>query len=227
MNKNEALEIYKWRRGLVDSFESITSAIKSSNDLAEKNVGQLDLYSEVIKVDKVYPKVKIPNYSINIIEEVNKEVELLGIPFTYDPIDDLQIYSDVYCSHNPVNLLELVEDTKDIVILGRISDIEYRKSKKSGNPYAKIRISSLPEEYYFYLTGKRYVNNIAKMFLLNHYLFRLTFSMPTKDYPYESISIERVDNILDLDIEGRIKELYNSCKVEELDEKWMIKKLVK
>lgn len=222
MNKKEAEAIFRWRQTLLDNFDSIKLAVKKSRKANALTGDQLDLFGAGLEVAKEFPKLIPYEGYISLIASVNKEVELLGVPVLYNPIDDYDMYKELYCTHNVVDLFDLTEDEEGIVVLDRVTEIDYRVSKR-GNDYCKLFLSNLGQEYYVYLFGKFYRDYIQHIFKDEIYLFKLKYSTPTKDYNRDSISCEHLKNIKDVDIDTEYDRLLTISKPTEMNEPWMIK----
>lgn len=220
MEKERAEQIYRWRRAIIDNFDKIKNAIKSSKK-AESNPSQLSLFDAGLEVAKETPKIRISNDPVNIIEWVNKETEILGITVLYDPIDELYMYKELYCSHEVYDILELTEKTENIVILDRLVKIDHRISVK-GNKYCKLFFYQLGETY-IYLWGQNYRNHISSLFINECYLIQLTFNTPTKDFDRYSYVCTHIKNVKDVDINEEYNKLIKNSKYTEMDEHWMIK----
>lgn len=221
MNRTQVVKIFKFRKSILNNIDNILSKIKSSNNNDLSSQGQLDLFSQGLKVEK---EEEVPEYDgkINIMEFVDYEKELLGLPVTYNPLNDLEIFNEIYCNYKPEQLLNFDTNNDNITILDRIVDIEYQVSNNSGNRYAKIYISELSKNLFFYLNGERYKKFIAQLYINEFYLIKLNYSEPTKKFPRDSFSITKIKNIKDVNIESKIKELKEKrSKVQVMDRNWI------
>jgi len=221
MNKTDAIEVYRWRQTLVDNYEAINKSIKSSNKADLSHQGQLSMFDIGLDDPKAEIKLKTHEGSINVMDYVNKETELLGIPVLYDPLQEYEFYFDIYCTHTPSEILELTEKTEKIVIIDRLSRIENRTSAK-GNKYCKLFFSQMGETY-IYLWGNLFKDKVNMLFINSILMVELTFNTPTKEFDRYSYVCTYIKNIKDVDIDEEYNRLINSCDVEELDEKWMLK----
>jgi len=221
-SKKEAIEIFRRRQSLVNSLDKIIAVNKSSQKHSY-NDGQLTLFDMGMDKAVTYPTIDLYEYDVDIMYWVNKETELLGIPITYDPLWEYDICNEIFCTHQVTDLLELTENTENIVVMDRITGIEYRISKK-GNNYCKLHLSKLGNNNYIYLTGNAYLTHISQVFTNSIYLFQLNYKLPTKDYSKESISVTYMKNILYVDIDKEYDRLIDSLEiVDELNEEWQLK----
>lgn len=213
-----AESIFRHRQTILDNLDKILSSAKGSKKSQSKNVGQLSLFGD-IEVEK--PKLVEYDGHISLMKWVNAETELLGVPITYEPLDEYGQLKELLCTHTASDLLEMVEDTDGIVIMDRVTLIDKRTSK-NGNPYAKLYLSQFGSEKYCYLTGDNYKKYISLIYLNEIYLFLMKYRKPTKDFSIDSINIVHVKNVKDIDIDT---EIANSRIVseEKLNEPWMIK----
>ena len=207
MNKQEAKEIYYNRQSLVDSLDSIIEYGKAFQKNKNKQTAQLTLFDMGMEDKIEVPKIESKNTSVNLIEWYKLESQLLGIPITYDPLKELWMYEELYCTHTSEEVLKMNEHKKDIVIMDIITEIEYKISK-NGNNYAKIYTQNLGETY-LYLTGKAYQHLIFNVFKDQIYLFDLTYNPSAPSFSKESININFLKNINEVDIEGEYNAILN------------------
>lgn len=224
MSKENLENIIRWRNTLAsdETWDLLTGAIKSSRKANSVGEGQLDLFGAGLEVKKEYPKIEIQQGHVNLMEIVEKETELLGVPVLYNPIDDYDMYRDLFCTHSVTDLLEMTEPTHNIVILDRVTQIDYRVSQR-GNNYCKFYISSLPGDTYIYLWGAAYRGLIPKLFRNGIYLFQLEYKVATPEFSKDSIVCHLLKHVDDVDIEAEYDRLIKNSTVSSLDEPWMLK----
>jgi len=87
-----------YKKTLVQNFDSIIKASKSSKKADLSSQGQLDLFSMGLEDVKSNPKLIEYDGYIDLMDMVSMEEDLLGIPVTYNPLDDLQILIELYCT---------------------------------------------------------------------------------------------------------------------------------
>lgn len=222
MNKQQIESIFRYRQTIIDNIDKIIGATKKSQKADLSAQGQLDLFSMGLEDCKSNPKLKLYDGHINLIEYVNKESELLGVPVLYDPIEDVSfMYYELYCTHNVYDILELTEQTENIVIIDRLVKIEHRTSK-NGNNYCKLYFSQLGETY-LYLWGQNYRNFVSSLFVNEIFIIRLTFNIPTKEFDRYNYVCTGIKNIKYVEIEEEYNRLINSLEIiDELDEEWML-----
>lgn len=221
LNKQKIVDLFKWRKTLVQSYEIIKNAVKSSEKADLSDQGQLDLFSAGLEVEKTLPKLIEYEGGVDLMEMVDLETEYMGLPITYEPLNGLDMYVDIYCTHSVYEVLELTDKTENIIILDRVVIIEYKISQK-GNKYCKLFLSQMGETY-IYLWGQQFRDLISRIFTNEIYLLSITFNIPTKDFDRYSYVCNYIQNIKDVEIEEEYNRIYNNCKVEELDKHWMIK----
>ena len=214
---------FRFRQTIVDNLDTIIKQGKQMKKEKLNSNSQLSLFDDSnfdIEIDTSLPIYK---GKINKMKFAEKERELLGISITYNPLNDARIFEDIYCNHSPIDLLYLEKDEKNIVIMDYIIDIEHRTSKR-GNSYAKIFISTLGRETYFYLFGENYKKFMPTIFRNKIYLFKLTYNTPSKRFNRNNIVIDNIKNIEYIDVYGKIDELIEALpKPNELEGSWRAK----
>jgi DNA polymerase III alpha subunit len=223
VNKQQIEATFRWRQTLVDNIEKIMGATKKSKKLDLSKTGQLDLFSMGLEDCKSNPKLNEYTGNIDLMEWVNIETDLLGVPITYEPLEDKWMYKELYCTHEVTDLFELTDDTKDIIVLDRITNIERRVSQ-SGNNYVKIHLSQLGTENYCYLWGRYYKEYIPKVFNQETYIFLIEYKKATPEFSKDSLIINGLKNIKDIEINEEYDRLIKSMNIDdELNESWQIK----
>ena len=202
--KDQAIQSFQNRQAIVNSLDNLIRYGQAFQKNKNKVTTQLSLFDIGLEDKTEKPKIELKD-NIDLIEWYKLESQLLGVPITYDPLKELWMYEELYCTHKPDDVLKMTEYQKDIVIMDIINEIEHRKSK-SGNDYVKIYTQNLGETY-LYLTGKAYQNLIFNVFKNQIYLFDLTYNPPTKDYSKDSININYLKNINDIDIDNEYNAL--------------------
>lgn len=210
MNKQQAELIYRNRRTILDNIDNVLNYQKKIDKLrdksAKKNIGQLSLFDvEEVEIIKK-PELIESNSFINIEECVDRETELLGIPISYNSLDDLWIYEELYCTHLVTDLLEVTEATKRMIVMDKIVDIEYRTSD-AGNRYCKLYLSKLGSENYCYMWGKTYRDYIPMTFKKQIYLFDIEYKPATKEFSRNCLIVNHLKNIKDVDIDEEYNRL--------------------
>lgn len=224
MTKAEVENIYRWRKTLVQNFDNIIKASKSSKKADLSSQGQLDLFSMGMEDVKTNPKLIEYDGVIDLMELVNVETELLGIPVLYDPLEEYSFYVDIYCTHTISEILELTDKTENIIIIDRLSRIEHKISAK-GNKYCKLFFLQFGETY-IYLWGNLYKDKISMMYVNEIYMIQLNFNTPTKEFDRYSHVCTHIKNVKDVDIDSEYKRLIKSLVItDELNENWMIKNM--
>lgn len=220
MNKKEAEEVFRWRRTLVDNIEEIILATKKSSKYDLSSQGQMDLFGAGLEVEK---KKDLKEYSgyINIMDHVRDEMGLIGVPYTYNPLDGLDMYSNLYCTHDVTDILEFNENKSGVIVMDWITEITHHRSKEKGNPYVRIYTSLYGADKYWFLWGKDYERLISKVFINEVYLFELNYRIPTIEYSKESINITHLNNVKDVDINSEYERVYDASKEIKIDKKWI------
>lgn len=223
MDKKQIEKVFRWRKTLVNNFEKISGATKKSKKADLSGQGQLDLFSMGMDDCKSTPTLDEYTGYINLMELVDLETDLLGVPVTFEPLAQYWMFKELYCTHEVIDLLELTDDELGIIIMDRITLVDKRISQR-GNDYCKIHLSQLGSENYCYLWGESYRKYIPQIFLNEIYLFQLQHKKGTKEFSQDSLIITHVKNIKDVDIDFEYNRLINSLEIiDELDEDWMIK----
>lgn len=223
MDKSEVERIFRWRKSLVNNFDKITGAIKSAAKADLSSEGQLDIFSMGMEDDIERPKIEMYDGPINLMEGLHLEVELLGLPVTYNPLDDLWMYEELYCTHKVVDLFEMNKNRTKIIVMDRITDIKTQPSKR-GNLYSKIFLSNLGLNNYCFLFGDDLKNYISRIFIDQIYLIELEYKLPSPEFSKESIIIHHIKNIKDVDIEAEYERVIKTLKTTaETNEPWQIK----
>ena len=221
MDRSKIESIFRWRKTLVDNFDKIKSAKASSKKADLSSQGQLSMFDAGLEDVKEMPKLEEYSGAIHIMDWVRSEMSIVGTPYTYNSLDDLSMYKDLYCTNEVVDLFELTEDKSKIVVMDWITEITHHKSKDKGSPYVKIYTSLYGADNYWFLWGKDYQSLIAKVYINEIYLFELNYRIPTKNYSKESINITHLNNIKDIDVNGEYERVYNLCKVNNINKKWI------
>lgn len=223
MEKSEIEAILRYRYTIVDNLQDIINKIKKNKLNKNKNVAQLSLFDNDEFENYKDFKLKINNDNININKIAEIETELLGIPITYDPLNEYDFYKEIICTNEVTDILNFTSDINNIIIIDRITKIDCKISK-TGNKYAKVHISKLPSLMYMYLTGKNFEKYIHYTFINNIYLFEVNYRTASPTFTVDSISISHLKHIEDVDINKFYNKMINSMKItSELNEPWMIK----
>lgn len=222
MTSNEAKEILRYRITLLRNSERIFKAAKKSEKANEDIDGQLSMFN--VGLEKEAPNIELEAYKGNVheIDLVIMEKEVIGLPITFNPLDENQIYKDLYCTHEMNNLRTMLKTKEGIVVMDYITKINHRTSQR-GNHYAQIITSELEEGNFFYLFGDMYKDNIRDLFINQIYLIELTYNQPSLTFDRDSFIIDRIKNVKDVQIDKEAKRLINNLKIEsELNEPWML-----
>lgn len=223
MDKRKIEKIFRWRKTLINNWDKITGAIKSSKKADLSSQGQLDLFSVGLEDVSTPLKLNKDNGHIDIMENVKNEIEVLGVPVLFNPIDDYVIHKELFCTHEVHDLLRFTEAYKGIIVLDRITSILYKSSQKSGNKYCKLFISELGEENYLYLWGKNFSKYIPQIFIDNIYLIEVEYITPTPKFDMTAIAVTHIKNVKDVDVKSEIERLIFNSKTTEINEKWQLK----
>lgn len=207
MNKQEAINILKRRKGVFNSIDKLIKSTKKTKEEDKKNEDQLDLFSVGLEVEVVKPEIKPYEGNVDLIDLLKMETELLGFPVTWTPLDDIaDIYYDLFTTHAAYDILQITEETKGIIFIDYVVDIEHRVSKK-GNKYAKIRTSMLNGDDYMFLFVEQFKTYIPQLFNYETYMIMIDYNEPNKDYSKHSLVIKHVKNIKDIDVDAEIERL--------------------
>jgi len=223
MNKQQIEETFRWRKTLIKNYDKIIGAYKSSAKINESNKGQFSLFSIGMEDCKVTPKLEEHEGYIDIMQSVNEEAELIGVPIFYNPLDDCDMYKHLFATHEVYDLLDFDKDKSKIIVLDRIVKITSHKSKKSGSSYAKIYTSMLGVDEYWFLFGRAYSDLISKAYVNEIYLFELNYRIPTANYSKSSVNISYLKNIKDVDINSEYNRLVNLPTEGPINREWIEK----
>lgn len=219
MNRKQAEEIFRGRKTIFDNVESLLDKVRKSSNYDLADQGQLDLFGAGLVVEKA----TLEAYSgpIDVMDWVRLEMDLIGIPVLYNPLEELDMYMDLFCTHSVHDLFNLDKDDSKIVVIDWITDITYHKSTKSGKPYARIYTNLYGVNNFWYLWGKSYKELIPRTYINETYMFQLNFTMPTPEFSRECINITHLKNIKDVDVESEYKRAYNASMEVKMDKDWI------
>ena len=223
MDKKQAIDVLKYRLTLLKNYDKIINSLKSSRKADLSGQGQLDMFSVGLEDPK--ENTKLVEYDGNVahMDIVDIEKDLLGLTISYNPLDELIMYEDLYCTHKVTDLFSMNKTKHNIVIMDYIVNIDYKKSKKN-NFYAQIQISNFNDKYFMYLFGDTFKENIHKLFIGESFLIQLSYQEPTPKFDRDSYVINSIKNIKDVEIDEEYNRIINNLKItSELKEDWMIK----
>lgn len=223
MKKHEAIELFRSRKTVVDNSEKIMNTVKSSQKADLSSTGQMSLFDAGMKDVIGRPKLVEHSDPIDIMQCVREEIDLLGMCLTYDPLEEYEIIDALYCTHTTADLLSVTENTKGMIVMDWIYDIDYRISKKSGTPYCKLHLASLGADHYLYLWGKNFQKLIKTVFKNNVYLLEVEYMEPTPEFSKSSLVCSYLKNVKSVDPTAKYKQIIAEMDHSELDEPWMLK----
>lgn len=184
------------------TLENLESIMKSCSN---KNSSQLSLFDDV---KKETISLKIPE-NVNYDEMIQKEVDVLGVSLTYNIQDRYILHSRRFCNHTLRTINELTESQDRIVFIGRLDEIEYKKSL-AGNNYARITWKDYDSECRMFLFGDSYQKLISRAFKNRYYLCECSYNNDKN-----SLSIANFRPIEDININEYITTIILEPKTKE------------
>ena len=164
-------EIFRNRITIRNNVETIIKYGKSVQK--NNNSGQFDLFAGMI--ERVRPELVSVDGDLSKVAFSIEEAKLIGIPITYDYMDEFYIHKVAFSTHNLQEIDDSGLNTRGMVTIAMVSNIERRTSAK-GNPYVKIDLADNGYNLRVYVTGKNY-HKYSSIFQLNNvYLFCLNKS---------------------------------------------------
>lgn len=154
-----------WRATI---FENAGGIINSSNKTDKR---QLSLFDEV-KSETI--SLSVPE-NIDYEEWVQKEINVLGISLIYNIQDKYILYFKRFCNTNLREIEALKVDSKELIFIAKLKDIEY-KTSKAGNSYAKIVWFDGDILMRMYLFGDNYKKLIGDCIKGKYYLAQCSFN---------------------------------------------------
>lgn len=174
--------------------ENLESIMKSCSN---KNSSQLSLFDDI---SKETISLKMPE-NVNYDEMIQKEVDVLGVSLTYNIQDRYILHSRRFCNHTLRTINELTESQDRIVFIGRLDDIEYKKSL-AGNNYGRIIWRDYDSECRMFLFGDSYQKLISRAFKNRYYLCECSYNNDKN-----SLSIVNFRPIEDINIEEYVSTI--------------------
>lgn len=210
MTRSEAIITFRWRQTVIDNLDSIIGAVKSSQKADLSSQGQLDLFGAGLEVER---KVGlIPHkFDINVDAFVNAEIELIGLPVTYNPLDEYEMHQELFCTHDSTELLGLNAKTQNIIYLDRVVDIEHCYSKK-GNRYGRLKLFNLGDNMDVFLFGSDYHEYVREVFKDQIYMFKLEFNVPTPKFDGYSTVCKYLKKADEVDLVGEYERLIKNME---------------
>lgn len=154
-----------WRATICENAGKI---VNSSNKMDKR---QLSLFDEV-KSETV--SLSIPE-DIDYEDWIQKEINALGISLTYNIQDKYILHSTRFCNTTLRDIETLKVDSKDLLFIAKLKDVEYRTSQ-SGNSYAKLIWSDSDILMRMYLFGDNYKKLIPNCIKGKYYLAQCSFN---------------------------------------------------
>ena len=100
MNRLEAEDVFRRRQTIVDNLDKLINSSKKSKKAESKSsFGQMSLFDIGLDDCKEPPKMIECEGNIRLMDYVNLETEILGVPITYNPLDELWMYKELYCTN--------------------------------------------------------------------------------------------------------------------------------
>ncbi len=146
----------------------IEKAIRYGNKFQEsKNSAQVSLFgdqSEVQLEEPLIPKCE----PWNVMEELSKEKEMIGIYISGHPLDDYKTEIKYFCNAQ-VEMLKNLEalEGRELSFAGIITDVQHKVSK-NGKPWGTFTFEDYSEAYEFRLFNEDYLK-------FRHFLIPSTF----------------------------------------------------
>ncbi len=146
----------------------IEKAIRYGNKFQEsKNSAQVSLFGDASDVqldEPVIPKCE----PWNVMEELSKEKEMIGIYISGHPLDDYKTEIKYFCNAR-VEILKNMDalEGKELSFAGIITDVQHRISK-NGKPWGLFTFEDYSEAYEFRLFNEDYLK-------FRHFLIPNTF----------------------------------------------------
>jgi len=223
ITSKEARDILRYRITLLRNTDKILKAAKKSEKANENAHGQLSMFD--VGLVKESPNVELDEYEghVHEMDLVNMEKEVIGLSLTFDPLEECEMYKSLYCTNEVDDVNKIIKAKEGIVIMDYITKIKHLPSRK-GNMYARIETSELANGNFFYLFGDMYKDNIRDLFINQIYLIELTYNEPSLTFDRDSLVIDRIKNIKDVDITREYERIMSKSKSTiGLNEPWMIK----
>ena len=213
----------------------IERAIRFGNKYQEnKNSAQVSLFGETSEIQFPEPEIP-PAKKWNIMEELSKEKEVVGIYISGHPLDDFKTEITYFCN-GELTMLQNLETilNRDASFGGIVTAVEHRISK-NGKGWASFTLEDYSGSYAFNIFGEEYLK--FKHFLIpNSFLYVKVFGKKgwkENDVRLSFVNIQLLQDVLEdfskkltLNIDLRDINKNTIEKLNELLKNYIGKKIV-
>lgn len=166
-------DTFEYRRSISDNIDELVAYGKAFSKKAPLN--QLSLFG----TDDI--EIKRPDITVNrlsqyeLIDQSNKEVDIIGLPITYNEFDDYILIEKTLCNSSLQEAFFCTENGKEMTMLVKVVKIEIRKSK-SNNKYAKISVERNGVEIKLYLFGNDWQSVLRGIIVNQIHIARIIYN---------------------------------------------------
>ena len=184
----------------------IENAIRYGHAFQEsENSSQVSLFGEASAIE--IPEPLMPEAEEwNILDQLNKEREVVGIYISGHPLDDFKVEMEHVCTKDGLKLLQDLDKFKgrDFAFGGMVSLAEHRTSK-NGKPFGNFTLEDYDHAERFFLFGNDYVQ--FREYLVDGWFLFVKGTVREKPYRKENPELEFKISKIELlaDIRERMK----------------------